>query len=112
MPLLSSRRFLPILAIAAVLVTAAGLTPAFAKDATVTITNFAFDPATVTIAKGDAVTFVNGDDTIHSIVADDGRFHSDGLDTGDKFTFTSSQPGTFTYHCGLHPFMTGEIVVQ
>jgi len=112
MPLLSSRRFLPILAIAAVLVTAAGLTPAFAKDATVTITNFAFDPATVTIAKGDTVTFVNGDDTIHSIVADDSSFHSDGLDTDDKFTYTFSQPGKFAYHCGLHPFMTGEIIVQ
>ena len=86
--------------------------PAFAKDITITITNFAFSPATTSIAVGDTVNFVNGDDTIHSVVADDGSFHSDGLDTNDKFTFTFAKAGRIDYHCGLHPFMKGEIVVQ
>jgi plastocyanin len=86
--------------------------PAFAKDVTITITNFAFSPATTSIAVGDTVNFVNGDDTIHSVIADDGSFHSDGLDTNDKFTFTFAKAGRIDYHCGLHPFMKGEIVVQ
>jgi plastocyanin len=106
------RRSLLILAITAALASFAGFSPAFAKDVTVTISNFAFGPGQVTIAAGDTVTFVNGDDTIHSVVADDGSFHSDGLDTGDKATFTFAKPGKIAYHCGLHPFMKGEIVVQ
>jgi plastocyanin len=94
------------------LATLAGFMPAFAKDVTVTISNFAFAPAAITIAAGDKVIFVNGDDTIHSVVADDGSFHSDGLDTDDKFAMTFTKPGKIAYHCGLHPFMKGEIIVQ
>ena len=100
------------LAMGFTLATLAGFTPAFAKDVTVTISNFAFAPATTTISPGDSVTFINGDDTIHSVVADDGSFHSDGLDTGDKATFTFAKAGTVGYHCGLHPFMKGIIVVK
>ena len=85
---------------------------AFAKEWTVTISNFAFTPAETDVAAGDTVTFANGDDMIHSIVADDGSFHSDGLDTNDKASFTLSNKGTFGYHCGLHPFMKGKIVVE
>jgi plastocyanin len=100
------------LAMGIALATLAGFTPAFAKDVTVTITNFAFSPATTTIAAGDTVTFTNGDDTIHSVIADDGSFHSDGLDTGDKVSFSFAKAGMVGYHCGLHPFMKGEIIVK
>ena len=100
------------LAMAAGLATLAFSMPAFAKDVTVTISNFAFAPKTTTIAVGDTVTFINGDDTIHSVIADDGSFHSDGLDTNDKVTFSFAKAGKISYHCGLHPFMKGEIVVQ
>ena len=86
--------------------------PAFAKDWTVTISNFAFTSAETDVAAGDTVTFVNGDDTIHSVVADDGSFHSDGLDTNDKASFTFAKTGTIGFHCGLHPFMKGKIVVK
>ena len=105
-------RSLLILATTAALASSAGFTPAFAKDVTVTIGNFSFGPSELTIAKGDTVTFVNADDTIHSVVADDGSFHSDGLDTNDKVTFTFAKLGKIAYHCGLHPFMKGEIIVQ
>lgn len=106
------KRYMLSLATTAALATLAGFTPALAKDVTINISNFAFDQETITIAVGDTVTFVNGDDTIHSVVADDGSFHSDGLDTGDKATFTFAKAGKIDYHCGLHPFMKGEIVVQ
>lgn len=85
---------------------------AFAKEVIVNISNFAFTPAETDVAAGDVVTFVNGDDMIHSIVADDGSFHSNGLDTNDKASFTYPNKGTFGYHCGLHPFMKGTIVVE
>lgn len=85
---------------------------AFAKEVKVTITNFAFDPAVATVAVGDSVTFVNADDTVHSVIADDGSFHTDGLDTNDKASVSFAKAGTFAYHCGLHPFMQGKIVVK
>ena len=86
--------------------------PAFAKEVTVTISNFAFSPEKTTISAGDTVKFVNADDTVHSVVAQDGAFHSDGLDTDDSFSYSFTTTGTFDYHCGLHPFMTGEIIVN
>ena len=36
----------------------------------------------------------------------------DGLDTDDSFSYTFKTAGTFAYYCGLHPFMTGEIIVN
>ncbi|MBS3650694.1 cupredoxin family copper-binding protein [Pseudaminobacter sp. 19-2017] len=88
------------------------LIPASSAEPAVTISNFAFVPDELKVAAGSAVTFKNGDDTVHSIVADDGSFRSPALDTDGEFSHTFSQPGTFTYHCGLHPFMQGRIVVQ
>jgi len=105
-------RLLLVPTITAGLVMIASSTAALAKDVTVNITNFNFAPAETTISVGDTVTFVNGDDTIHSVIADDGSFHSDGLDTNDKFTMTFTKAGKIAYHCGLHPFMKGDIVVQ
>ena len=103
------RRLLVALAATLILFASA---PSFAKEVTVTISNFAFSPDKTTIAAGDTVKFVNADDTVHSVVAKDGAFHSDGLDTDDSFSYTFAQAGTFDYYCGLHPFMTGEIIVK
>lgn len=105
-------RQLPSMAAGAILAISLAAAPAFAKEVKVTITNFAFDPQVATVAKGDTVTFVNGDDTVHSVIADDGSFHTDGLDTNDKASVTFAKAGTFAYHCGLHPFMQGKIVVK
>lgn len=103
------RRSLLVVMVAAA--TLAAPVPAFAKEVTVTISNFAFGPDKTTISAGDTVKFVNADDTVHSVVAKDGAFHSDGLDTDDSFSYTFTTAGTFDYYCGLHPFMTGEIIV-
>jgi plastocyanin len=85
--------------------------PASAAETLIKIGNFAFAPAEITVAAGTKVTFRNDDDMIHSIVAADGSFHSQGLDTGDEFSFTFEKPGDYAYICGLHPFMQGKITV-
>ena len=102
----------PLLAALVAVATLAVSAPAFAKEVTVTISNFAFGPDKTTISAGDTVKFVNADDTVHSVVAKDGAFHSDGLDTDDSFSYTFKTAGTFDFYCGLHPFMTGEIIVN
>ena len=86
--------------------------PAMAADTTITISNFAFAPVETTIPVGTTVVFKNDDDTIHSVLADDGSFHSEALDSGDEFRFTFAKSGVFSYHCGLHPFMQGKIIVK
>jgi plastocyanin len=91
------------------------LSPAAAAAApVVVIDNYMFMPDTITISVGGSVTWVNHDSDVHSIAADDvpPTFKSGGLDTDDKFTFVFTKPGTYAYHCSLHPHMTGKIIVR
>lgn len=75
------------------------------------IDNFTFTPAELSVPAGTTVTWVNGDDIPHTVVAVDKSFRSKALDTGDSYSQTLSTPGTFAYFCGLHPHMTGRITV-
>jgi plastocyanin len=77
----------------------------------ITIDNFSFKAATVTVPAGTTVVWENGDDIAHNVVALDGTFRSQALDTEDKFSFTFAAAGTYEYFCSLHPRMKGEIVV-
>lgn len=83
-----------------------------ASTAEVKIDNFSFSPATLTVAAGTTVTWVNRDDIPHTAVSVDKVFRSKVLDTGDKFSYTFARAGRYPYFCSLHPKMTGEIVVQ
>jgi plastocyanin len=84
-----------------------------ASDEThLTIDNFTFSPATVTVPVGTKIVWENNDDIPHSIVETTGKFHSAALDTEDKFSFSFNQAGTFEYFCGLHPHMRGKVVVS
>ena len=78
----------------------------------VKIDNFSFSPATITVAAGTSVKWVNHDDIPHNVVADDKSFKSKTLDTDEQFTYTFTKPGTYTYFCSIHPKMTGKVVVQ
>jgi plastocyanin len=78
----------------------------------VKIDNFSFAPATLTVKAGTQITWTNGDDIPHTVVSDDKSFKSKVLDTDEKFTFTASQPGTYSYFCSIHPKMTGKLVVE
>ena len=78
---------------------------------TITIDNFTFTPAELTIAKGTTITWVNHDDIPHSVVENDKKFRSKALDTDDSYSFTFAAEGTFQYFCGLHPHMVGKVIV-
>jgi plastocyanin len=85
-----------------------------AEDAAVTIDNFTFTPATLTVKTGTRVTWKNEDDIPHTVVSDTSPplFRSKALDTDDSYSTVFDKPGTYRYFCGLHPHMTGTIVVQ
>ena len=78
---------------------------------TVTIQNFAYAPATVTVKSGTTVTWTNRDQDPHTVTATAGSFHSPTLNTGESFHYTFTTPGHFDYLCTIHPFMTATVVV-
>ena len=83
-----------------------------ATSAAVVIDNFEFTPSTLTIEPGTTVTWVNEDDSPHTVADKAKMFRSAALDTSDRFSYTFAQPGEFTYYCTLHPMMVGKIVVK
>jgi len=86
--------------------------PRQATTAEVKIDNFSFGPATLTVAPGTTVTWVNHDDIPHTVVSTDSVFKSKVLDTDEKFSFTFTKAGTYPYFCSIHPKMTATVVVK
>lgn len=87
-------------------------TPIAAAQTMVSIDNFTFGPAEITIAPGTTVTWVNNDDIPHTVVATDKSFKSKVLDTEGTFSYTFNSVGEFQYFCSLHPHMTGMVRVK
>jgi plastocyanin len=78
------------------------------------IDDFRFVPGTLTIPIGTTGTWINDDGEPHTVTSSDDprRFRSAALDTGDRFSFTFSEAGTYAYFCSVHPHMTGKIIVR
>lgn len=79
--------------------------------ATVTVKDFDFTPASITVNTGDSVTWSNQGPAAHSATADDGSFDTGVYNAGSSRSHTFSAPGTIPYHCIPHPFMTGTVRV-
>jgi plastocyanin len=79
--------------------------------AEVTIQNFAFSPAEITVAMGSTVRWTNQDGTAHTVKAADGSWTSTNIDKGGTFEKVFDKPGTYDYICGIHPAMKGRIIV-
>jgi plastocyanin len=78
----------------------------------VKIDNFVFGPQTLAVPVGATVTWTNKDDIPHTTVSTDGVFKSKVMDTDEKFSYTFTKAGTYSYYCTIHPKMTGKVVVQ
>lgn len=81
------------------------------KAGSVMISNFKFAPQTVTVKVGTRVTWTNQDTAEHTATADQGSFDTGTLAKSQSKTIALSKPGTFTYHCVFHAFMTATIKV-
>ena len=75
----------------------------------VSISNFAYNPSKVTVNNGTTVVWTNNDSVPHTVTGVD--FHSLTLNTGDTYSYTFTQDGTYDYHSSLHPSVIGTIVV-
>lgn len=78
----------------------------------VTIENFSFQPAALSVAVGTTVTWTNKDSVGHTVTADDGSFASRTLANGATFSHTFTSASTFSYHCAIHPYMKATITVH
>jgi plastocyanin len=73
-----------------------------------------FVPSTIVIVIGvnNTVTWVNNDIAIHTVTSDSGIFDSGYLNPGQSWSYTFTNPGTYEYHCSIHPWMTGTVIVK
>jgi plastocyanin len=82
------------------------------QTVTVSVQDFYFSPAQLVIEPGTTVRWVNQGTVPHSVVStDSGPLASQVLQTGGTYQFTFQNPGTYTYHCSIHPSMTASITV-
>ena len=87
--------------------------PAPTTENSVNIQNFAFSPATLTVSAGTTVTWTNLDSTTHKVVSDSGsELDSPNMDNGNTYVHTFNTAGTYAYHCGIHTYMKGTVIVQ
>jgi plastocyanin len=111
------RRIVPLLTLAGVLgagplTAAAGPSPAqTSATKNVEVSSFKFSPAGLTVAKGTRVVFSNTSRTAHT-ATDNGVFDTGRIKAGRTAVVRFEQRGTFKYHCKIHPFMKGRVVVD
>ncbi|HYB04541.1 MAG TPA: cupredoxin domain-containing protein [Nitrososphaerales archaeon] len=74
---------------------------------------FAFVPSTIIVVLGvnNTVIWKNNDTIYHTVTSYNGTFDSGLLAGGASWNFTFTKPGTYPYHCKLHLFMTGSVIV-
>src|SRR5207247_8571725 len=83
----------------------------FAATSAVNIQNSAFAPASVTVRVGDTVTWTNRDAFSHTSTSDTAAWDTGVIAAGTSHSFTFTGAGTYAYHCSIHTFMKGTIVV-
>ena len=81
-----------------------------------------YDPATLTIKKGDKITVTNEDNVPHTVTSGTGptdptsakSFDTSIIEGGKSADITTEKlaPGDFPFYCSVHPYMTGKLVVQ
>ncbi len=109
----------PLVALIAIAVTRVAEGPSTAAAAarttsrnTVTIRNFAFVPARLSVASGTVLTVTNADSTTHTLSARNGSFDAGAIAPGATNTIRIGKSGTFAYFCKFHPSMRGTLVVK
>jgi plastocyanin len=81
------------------------------QTARLTIANYAFAPASLTVKAGTTLEVTNTDATAHTATAKSGAFDTGTLAPGHVARITLRKPGVYAYYCQFHAFMTGTIKV-
>ena len=77
-----------------------------------------FSPSNITIKEGQMVTWYNADSVAHSIVGSDQNYGSSGIVSsgiiipGESYSTGFETSVYFSYHCVIHPWMQGMVIVE
>jgi plastocyanin len=87
--------------------------PASSGGTSITITNFMFEPMSLTVSPGATVKVTNKDSATHTLTASGNQFNTGDIDQNHTKTFTAPmKPGTYHYICNIHQYMMGTITVK
>ncbi len=86
--------------------------PASTSVNSVSISNFAFSPAKLTVTTGTSVTWTNNDNVAHTVTSSTGAFDSGSIAPGASFSHVFNATGTYDYNCSVHTYMKGTVTVQ
>ncbi len=84
---------------------------AAAATHTVTIEGMNYQPASLTVKRGDKVIWRNKDVVPHTATVS-GKFDSKQIGTGETWSWSPQAEGRFDYICTYHPGMKGAVVVE
>lgn len=89
-------------------------TPVVSEEqaATVEMRSFEFFPRELTVKAGTHVTWLNKDAPPHDAAAGNKAWKTEFLQNGDSATLSFDTPGTYAYHCSVHPYMTATLTVR
>ena len=79
---------------------------------TVEISGFGYLPATLEVAAGDTVVWINRDAVPHTVTQDGGDWDSGSINAEQEWRWIAGPAGTQRYVCTFHPIMQGELVVR
>jgi plastocyanin len=91
---------------------ASGTSTPAAESVTVYIDGMRFNPSNITVKPGTTVTWVHGSQMPHTISGNADGLRSGTLYNGQQYSHTFNTAGSYNYICGLHPSMTGNVVVE
>ena len=75
--------------------------------------DLSFNPPQINVPTGSIVSWTNADSIQHTVTSDEqGLFDTGPISPGDTFENVFDTPGEFGYHCAIHPFMTGVVMVD
>jgi plastocyanin len=74
--------------------------------------SWTYSPAQLSTTVGTTLTWTNSGSEEHTVSSDDrASFDSGILGPGARFSFAPTAPGTYGYHCALHPWMKATLTV-
>jgi plastocyanin len=86
--------------------------PSAGQAHTVIIEDMRFNPRTLTVRRGDRVTWINKDPFPHTVTATDGKFDSHAIAPDGSWTYAARKAGEYDYVCTLHVTMKGRLLVR
>jgi plastocyanin len=109
---MTARQSTPAVAAGQAVVAASSKKEPAGEAVTVRIDGMRFNPGNITVKPGTTVTWVHGSQMPHTISGNADGLSSGTLLNGQQYSHTFNTTGSYSYSCGLHPSMTGSVVVE